>query len=178
MTVAYNGQANLLGAALFAVSLLALVAAFGITSAGILRQYLAARASRGWAIAAALHCPLAAVAFAAVAVTPENRVMAVHVDPTRLAWRLFAGAALLGTVASIRRDQSLRSRTAAWCILAGALMLYVVYLNVGSDVTSSNGLRAQVLAQKGITVIAVTMLLWLGAYRPAANEVPVTAVTA
>ena len=178
MTVAYNGQANKLGATLFSLSLLGLVAGFGMTLAGLLRQYLAVPASRRWAIAAALLCPLACLAFAAVAITPENRVMALHVDVTVSAWRLFAVAALLVAVASVRADAARRSRTGAWGLLAVAVTLYAIYLSIGPDVASLDGLRAQVVAQKAITVVAVATLLWLGRYRREAKQIAVPAVAA
>ena len=161
MTVAYNGQPNALGAALFAFSLLLLVAVFGRSTFGFVRQYVAVAQARRWAIAGGLLIPLAGLAFAGVAVTPENRVMALHTDFTLLAWRVFALATVLLGVASLQADRLSRHRTVAWGILAVALSGYVTYLAVGPNVTTVDGLRRQVLAQKIIAVIALAILIYL-----------------
>jgi len=163
MTVAYNGRPNMLGAMLFTLSLLLLVVVFGRSILGFVRHYRGVPRARAWAVAAAVLVPLACAAFAAVAVTPENRVMDLHVDVTVLAWRVSAGATCLLTVASVQADSRMRRRTVAWGTLAIALGIYVLYLAVGPALITIDGLRAQVLAQKIIAATAVSILTYLSA---------------
>jgi hypothetical protein len=75
MTVAYDGESNRLGAALFVASLLTMVIGLGWSLAAIVHLLAHESASRRWASLGALVGLLACAAFAGVAVTPENRVM-------------------------------------------------------------------------------------------------------
>ena len=65
MTVAYNGRPNMIGAALFALSLLTLVVVFGRSAFGFIRHYRAVPSARPWAVAASGLVLLACAAFAA-----------------------------------------------------------------------------------------------------------------
>jgi hypothetical membrane protein len=159
MTVAYDHRPNRLGAGLFVLSLLLLVVGLGSTVARIARRLAEHPAARGWTGAAVSCGLLACVAFAGVAVTPENRVMAVHMAFTQWAWRIMPGVAGFLAVASFR-SRGLRRRVGwAWLILALLLASYAAFLAWGPSVTAPDGLAAQVIAQK--IAAAVTLLIVL-----------------
>ena len=82
MTAAWNGQPNRLGAALFVSSLLILIIGLGSALAKVIRRYASFPPARRWARFAGGFGLLASVAFAGVAMTPENRVMNLHVSFT------------------------------------------------------------------------------------------------
>ncbi|GAC1658629.1 MAG: hypothetical protein NVS4B3_26170 [Gemmatimonadaceae bacterium] len=161
MTVAYNGQSNRVGAALFAISLLLLVASVLIILAGLVGRIATTGLARMYARAAALVGLMTAAAFVAVAVTPENRLLAVHVQATMLAFRLVPVAAgLLAAAAWVGGD--LRRRYAA--VLSGltfVLAFYSTFLSWGPSTASLAGLQTNVIAQKVVAVVLVTVLLFL-----------------
>lgn len=102
MTVAYNGRPNQFGASLFVASLLLLVVGLGSGLAAIIRLLWAEPASRRWARGAAAFGVFGCAALAGVAVTPENRVMAIHVTLTVWAWRLVPLVAALMALATLQ----------------------------------------------------------------------------
>lgn len=87
MTVAYDGRANTLGAALFLASICAMVVAFGTALWHFVKRYVAIPASRRTAQAAAIAAIIVSLSFVGVGLTPENRVMSWHVGFTLLAFR-------------------------------------------------------------------------------------------
>src|SRR4029077_7382755 len=89
MTVAYDHRANVIGATLFALSLVILVVALGGCLFGLVRLYSTSYRGRSFARAAAAVGLFVCAAFAGVAVTPENRVMDLHLGATLLAFRAF-----------------------------------------------------------------------------------------
>src|SRR5215210_7432690 len=95
MTVAYNGETNRLGASLFAASLLLLIVGLGGLLVVIVRQYGVDPASRRWARAAVACGFLACAAFTGVALTPEDRVMSLHIAFTMWAFRIAPVGAVL-----------------------------------------------------------------------------------
>ena len=100
MTIAYNHEPNRLGAALFVASLLLLVVGLG-TVVGVIARFLAVDAdSRRWAVLAIIALLAVCVAFAGVAVTPENQLMSLHVSFTKWAWRIAPRS--LSSLASLR----------------------------------------------------------------------------
>jgi hypothetical membrane protein len=161
MTAAYNGERNRLGAALFIVSLLLLVLGLGATVWEFTRLASRSPAARRWARAGAAAGLLTSMAFTGVAVTPENRVMALHVGFTLLAWRIIPAAALFMTIASALATDIPRRVTLTWAGLTAALALYVAMLELGPNVSTASGLTAQVLAQKIIAVCVVTGLSYV-----------------
>ncbi len=159
MTVAYNHEPNRLGAAFFVVSLLLLVVGLG-SVVGVIARFLALDAeSRRWARLAAVALLAVCVAFAGVAVTPENRLMILHVGFTQWAWRIAPAVALFLGFAS-RHNARLRRRAAlAWFGAALLLGAYATLLSWGPSVAQPDGLLVQVIAQKAATVVVIASLL-------------------
>ena len=159
MTIAYNHEPNRLGAALFVASLLLLVVGLG-TVVGVIARFLAVDAdSRRWAVLAIIALLAVCVAFAGVAVTPENQLMSLHVSFTKWAWRIAPAVALFLGVAS-RRNSRLRRRAAvAWFAAAVLLGAYATLLSWGPSVATADGLLLQVIAQKAATVVVMVALL-------------------
>lgn len=159
MTVAYNHEPNRLGAALFVASLLLLVVGLGSVVGGIARFLAIDAASRRWVRLATVALLVVCVAFAGVAVTPENRLMPLHVSFTKWAWRVVPAVALFLGVAS-RHSARLRQRAAlAWFGMALLLGAYATLLTWGPSVAQPDGLVVQVIAQKAATVVLIAALL-------------------
>jgi hypothetical protein len=161
MTVAYNGQTNRIGALCFVSSLVILVIALG----GCLWQFLVFYSSeprpRRFARAAGVAGVVVCLAFTGVAITPENRVMALHMTVTLLAWRVFPFVSLFLTVASLRSSVVPPRVAIAWAILTMILAAYVVILGWGPALTTVDGLRAQVVVQKIVAATVVAIFLYL-----------------
>lgn len=104
MTVAYNGQANRLGAALFVISMMTLVFGGIASLAPLLRDLARVPAARPWIRAVGVCLLVAGIAFTGVAFTPENRAVRLHVDFTVWGWRVVAALSLLLGVAALRTD--------------------------------------------------------------------------
>jgi hypothetical membrane protein len=162
MTVAYNQEPNRLGATFFVVSLLLLVVGLG-TAVGVIARFLGTEAaSRRAAVLAGVSALLACAAFTGVAVTPENRVMPLHVSFTTWAWRIVPAVPLFLGVAC-RTRTPLRQRAAnSWFGTALLLAAYVALLTWGPSVATADGLPVQVIAQKAATVIVIAAM-WIGA---------------
>lgn len=161
MTVAYNHQPNHLGASLFVASLLLLILGLGGGLATIVSLHWADPGARRWARRAAACGLLACAAFAGVAVTPENRVMAIHVRFTMWAWRLVPLVAGLMALASLKSSLFRRRVSLVWSVLAVLLGGYAAFLAWGPNVVSVDGLRAQVIAQKAATVLVTLALVYI-----------------
>ena len=161
MTVAYDGLPNRLGAGLFVVSLLVLVVGLGHAVTVIARHLSGHPASRRWARSAAVSGLLACVAFAGVAVTPENRAMAVHLAFTQWAFRIMPIAAAFLAVASFREPRVRAGVGRVWLVLAGLLASYAAILTWGPSVATAGGLVLQVVAQKIATVVVIAALLFV-----------------
>jgi hypothetical protein len=159
MTVAYNHEPNRLGAAFFVISVLLLVVGLG-SVVGVIARFLALDAeSRRWARLAAVALLGACVAFAGVAVTPENRLMVLHVGFTQWGWRITPAVALFLAFAS-RHNTRLRQRAAlAWFGAALLLGAYATLLSWGPRVAQPDGLVVQVISQKAATIVVVASLL-------------------
>jgi hypothetical membrane protein len=161
MTVAYNGEPNRLGAALFVASLLLLVFGLGSCVVAIARLHRSDAASRPWVRGAAVCTLLACAAFVGVAVTPENRAMALHVSFTRWGWNLIPLISALMALAASRSAVFPRRVAFIWSAVAVLLWGYAALLMWGPAVTSTSGLLVQVLAQKVATVIVIVGVVHL-----------------
>jgi hypothetical membrane protein len=161
MTVAYNGQPNGLGAALFVGSLLVLIGGLGSCLFAITRLQSSDAPSRGWARAAAACALLACAGFIGVAATPENRAMTLHVSFTVWAWRFVPVAAGLMALAAFHSPVVPRRVALIWMLVAILLASYVWLMTWGPRVATPNGLLIQVLAQKAATVIVVLAVVFL-----------------
>jgi hypothetical membrane protein len=163
MTVAYNHEPNRLGASLFVSSLLLLVIGMGHVVIVIARSLAVDPASRWWARAAGVFGLLACMAFAGVAVTPENHVMAIHVAFTQWAWRFTPVIAAFLGVASLYAPRVGRRVTFAWFAAAVLLAGYVMFGTWGPQVAMPRGLASQVIAQKAAAVLLIGTLLFVAA---------------
>jgi hypothetical membrane protein len=161
MTVAYDGRSNALGALLFVASLCVLVVGLGGALFGFVRLYSQPARGRRWARAAGVVGLASCVAFTGVALTPENRVMSLHVSFTMLAWRIIPAASLLLAVASAHSSVVPRGIVALWATLTIILLAYVLLIGWGPSVGTAEGLRVQVIAQKAIATIVVGALTYL-----------------
>lgn len=157
MTVAYDGRANGIGALLFVASLTTLVFGLGGALLGFVRLYTSSRA-RPFVRAAMTLGVIVALSFLGVAVTPENRVLDLHVRLTFFAFRVFPLVPLLLAIAS-RRDARIPKRlTTGWIVLTVVLSVYVVVLGWGPDLTTVGGLTTQVVSQKLVAFLAISIL--------------------
>lgn len=161
MTTAWDHRPNRLGATFFVLSLLVLVAGLGSVVVGISRRLAEHSSARRWARSAAVCGLLACVAFAGVAVTPENHVMAVHITFTQWARRIMTVAAVLLAVAALRATPLRRRVGVVLLVLAGVLATYAILLVWGPDLTTSDGLVFQVVAQKTAAVVSIAALLFI-----------------
>jgi hypothetical membrane protein len=160
MTAAYDGEPNRLGASLFVASLLLLVVGLGQCLVAIVRLHGTAIARR-WARVAGVCGLLACVAFTGVAVTPENRVMSVHLSFTRWGWRFVPLAAGFMAFASRHAPQFRLRAARTWLLVTILLAAYAALLEWGPGLDSLDGLRTQVLAQKAAAVVLTSALLVL-----------------
>ena len=176
MTVAYNGAANRPGSACFILGLVSVVVGLGGCVIGFFRQYSADRESRPWARAAAFVALLVCLAFVGVAATPENLVLGLHIQLTFFAFRAFLASAVLFTVASARCSTAPTRVTIAWSVLTAALAIYVWIQTWGPHVRDPGGLEVQVVAQKLISIVAISILLYqsLQAERAGTRELSMT----
>lgn len=161
MTVAYGGQRNILGALLFVLSLGTLVVGLGNCLFGLVRLCAQEPRARPVAYLAAAIGLLVCLAFAGVALTPENRVMTLHVFATLVAFRLFPAVALLMGIASLYSSGFSTRMPIAWGVLTGILLAYVAVLEWGPRLGTPHGLVVQVIAQKVVAVLAVGILVFL-----------------
>ena len=161
MTVAHDGQSNALGSTLFILSLCILVAGVGGCLVGLVRLYSESPRSRTFARLAGVIGLLVCASFIGVAVTPENRMLGLHVQFTLFAFRMFPTVTLLLVFATLASDQFPRRVAIAWALLTVALAAYVVVLTWGPALTTPSGLVTQVAAQKIIAVVAVSTFVYL-----------------
>jgi len=159
MTVAYNHASNRVGATLFTASLLLLVIGLGGAVATIARNLAEDAGARRWARLAGVSLLFACVAFAGVAVTPENRVMPLHVSFTNWAWRIVPAVAVFLGAASYKRAGLRRRVAGVWFGAALLLAAYVALSGWGPSLGTPNGLVVHVIAQKTATIILTLTLL-------------------
>ena len=161
MTVAWDRRPNALGAALFVASLGILVLGLGGCLVGVVRVYSTSKSARRFARAAAAVGLLVCAAFVGVAVTPENRVMSLHVGVTLFAFRAFPILSFLLLVATLRSGVFPRGVSIAWAALTAVLTAYVAVLGWGPSLTTANGLTFQVVAQKIVVVVALSVFVYI-----------------
>lgn len=175
MTVAWNGELNRLGASLFVGSLLLLIAAVGTMLVGLVGRYANTRRSRSFAWCGCAIGALSGIAFVAVAFTPENRFMALHVQSTLLAWQLVPVASAFLMLAAFFATGLTRATTLVLAALTAVLSAYAAMLQWGPSLAALPGLRMAVIAQKIVTVVSVGAVLILSSYaerRPHALLIP------
>ena len=161
MTVAWDRRPNALGAALFVASLGILVLGLGGCLVGVVRVYSTSNSARRFARAAAAVGLSLCAAFVGVAVTPENRVMSLHVGVTLFAFRTFPILSLLLLLATLHSGVFPRGVSIAWAALTAVLTAYVAVLGWGPSLTTANGLTFQVVAQKIVVVVALSVFVYI-----------------
>lgn len=159
-TIALNGEPNHVGAWLFVLSLVAVVVGMGATLIALVRLYSRSPKARSLARIAGVIGLFVCACFIAVAATPENRVLDLHILVTRMAFRAFPGVALFLGLASRRVEGVPARATAAWFVLLVVLVAYVLVLDFGPRASTPIGLVVQVTAQKAVTVVAVMLLVY------------------
>jgi hypothetical protein len=160
MTVAYGGESNAVGAMLFVASLGILVLGLGASLFGLVRVFRESDRTRLLALAAVAVGVLVCAAFMGVALTPENRMMALHIRLTLFAFRAFPFVPLLLGVAAARDARFSRQSVVAWVALTVVLVVYVGILGWGPPLTTDRGLVVQVTAQKVVTVSVMIVLIY------------------
>jgi hypothetical membrane protein len=161
MTVSYSQGPNVLGAFLFVAALLTLLSGVFVLLLEVVRLCSGSRRARSFARAASIVALSSCLLFVGVAFTPENRLMALHVDFTRFAFRVAPLATLLLTIAVARLPNRPGRSLQVLALLTVALVAYAGILDWGPDVLSPRGLVVQVIAQKCIAIIAVCSFLAL-----------------
>jgi hypothetical membrane protein len=161
MTLAHDGQPNALGSTLFILSLCILVAGVGGCLVGLVRLYSESPRSRAFARVAGVVGLVVCASFVGVAITPENRMLGLHVKFTLFAFRVFPIVTLLLAFATLASDQFPRRLAVAWALLTVALAAYVVVLTWGPGPKTPEGLIIQVTAQKIIAVVSVSTFVYL-----------------
>jgi hypothetical protein len=127
---------------------------------GLITVYSRNTTTRRLALAAGVIAAVVCASFIGVALTPEDRMLALHIQLTRLAFRAFPLVALLMALAS-RADAAVPTRaTAGWALLTVILAAYVVILDWGPSTRTPSGLVVQVVAQKVVTVAAVLLIVF------------------
>jgi hypothetical membrane protein len=166
MTVAYDGQPNAMGSALFVASILAMVLGFGRALWQVVQRYSSSPRSRHAARAASGVALVVGLAFVGVALTPEDRALAWHVWFTLLAFRGAPLVPLLLAIAAARGGDASRGEALGWLALAVVMLAYLLLLTYGPATSSVGGLRTMVLAQKLVTLVGGGVMLLLTSYSP------------
>jgi len=161
MTMSFSGQRNLLGATFFVFSLVLVVFGLGGCLIGFVHLCSESSRQRQFAQGAAAVGLIVCAAFIGVALTPENRLMSVHLWLTLFAFRVFPVAALLMVFASMSSRVFPRRITVAWVVLTAVLTVYVIVIGWGPRTSTREGLTFQVTAQKIVAIAAVTILVYL-----------------
>ncbi len=161
MTVAYNGQPNRPGALLFTASLGVLIVGLGWLLASLVRLLAHERASRVWASFGAIFGLFACAAFAGVAVTPENRVMAIHLAFTMWGWCIVTLVAVHMTLASFQSTRFPRRGAVAWLVITVLLAAYSALILLGPSLRTPSGYKTQVIAQKIAACVIMLGLLYV-----------------
>ena len=160
MTVAYNGQSNLLGALLFVLALLLTIGSAASVLWEFVRRCSAIPSGRRLARWAGFLGLIVCLAFAGVAFTPENLAMAFHLDFTLFAFRVAPVVMVLLTLA-VRASGIWGSRvTLAFATLTSILAAYALLLTWGPSLSSASGLMTHVIAQKIVVIGAVLTIAY------------------
>ena len=173
-TVALNGQPNPIAAPLFLVGLVVLVVGMGGILVGLGRVYGRSPRSLPFVRLAFVAGAVVCACFLGVALTPENRLLSLHVVFTKTAFRTFPAVPLFLTLAARRNEQLPPRVTLAWATMIVLLVGYVIVLDWGPRISTTPGLVVQVTAQKIVAIGAVLLLV----YQSYQAEAPEPAVEA
>ena len=170
MTVAYDGQPNHTAAALFVASIVLLVVGMGGALVGFVRLYAANQAARRLAWGAAALGLLDCLCFLGVALATEDRAMSLHVAFTLAGFRILPLVVVLLAFAARATEMTAPSVVRGWALLAAVLIAYVVMLQGGAWTATDAGFTAQVIAQKVVAIVMVSVVSWQ--CRSAARVIP------
>jgi len=159
MTTSYSGKSNVAGAISFVMGLVALIAGFAGFLPAHLRLY-EGRLSRRLAGTAALVAVCTCAAFLVVGLTPENRLMTLHVAANRVGWAGMALVAPLLGAASLTANTPSQRVALAWFIMAIAVSTNFGMMAWGPSTETLHGLRLQVTSQKVATLLAICVILF------------------
>ena len=160
MTVAYDGQPNHTGAALFVASIVLLIAGMGGALVGFVRLYAADHSARRFSWGAAALGLLDCLCFLGVALATEDRAMSAHVAFTLAGFRILPLVVVLLMLAARATGRTAQSVVRAWALLAAVLIAYVVLLQGGAWTGTAAGFAAQVIAQKVVAIVMVSVVSW------------------
>jgi hypothetical protein len=127
---------------------------------GFVRLFSESPATRNLVRAAATVGVLVCVCFLGVALTPENRLLDLHVQATLFGFRLFPVVTLLLLLATLRDGRFPWRASVAWASLTCVLAAYVIVLQWGPKLTTDRGLTIQVVAQKIVALTAVLVMVY------------------
>jgi hypothetical membrane protein len=161
MTVAYSGRPNSLGALLFTLSMTIIVFGLGGTLVGFARLYSETPQARRLARAAAFAGLVVCGSLLGVALTPENRMLALHIQFTMLAFRVFPLVPVLLALASRYSTAVPRRMSRGWTTLTAVLVAYVVLIGWGPTTATPEGLVVQITAQKIVAMSLVVIFVYL-----------------
>jgi hypothetical protein len=161
MTVAYSGRPNSLGALLFTLSMTIVVFGLGGTLVGFARLYSETPRARRLSRAAALAGLVVCGSLLGVALTPENRLLDLHIQFTMLAFRVFPLVPVLLALASRYSTALPRRLSHGWTLLTAVLVAYVVLIGWGPTTATPQGLILQITAQKIVAMSLVVVFVYL-----------------
>lgn len=158
-TVAYDGHSNRLGATLFVASLALLIGCGVACLIAFVRLSASHPGARFWSRAAIIVGLIVSASFVGVALTPENRAMALHVQFTRFAFQVLPLVALFLAIGAFADAALPRAIGIVWAILFAALAAYAALLQWGPALGTTDALRLYVIAQKVITAFVIVGML-------------------
>lgn len=160
MTVAYDGQPNRMGAAFFVIGFASVVVGLLWPLVAFIRLCSTSARSRPYARSAGGVGIVVASLFIGVALTPENRVMGIHLQFTLWALRLFPIGSLLLALACMKAEFIPGAVVVGWLLLTAILTVYVIILDWRPSLSTPAGLATQVIAQKAVAFAAMSFFYY------------------
>lgn len=159
MTIANNGQSNLLGAGFFLVALT--IAGLGLVVFHlVMPRYYRNRKSAHWfSILGSVCGVIAGIGFIGVAFAPVNLAGGAHTTFVLMAFRFYMLAAILYTVATFLNPQYPNIYSLANLLFAALMISYVIILTSGPSIETNQGYVMQVVAQKAIVYASMLNML-------------------
>ncbi len=158
ITIAHNGQPNLIASIMFSIALVSAGAASILFSVAFLQFFTGNAANRILSGLGTLFGIIAGVCFIGVALTPANLFGGAHRNFVRGAFFTFLIAVLFYIVALFRAPYP-RAYTGVFIGCAVLLTLYLFLLFDGPDSDTPTGLLIQVTGQKIIAYAAIISVL-------------------
>jgi hypothetical membrane protein len=166
-TVAFNGHPNVVGAMLFAVSVLIGVLVLAGCIVAAVRLLSGTPDARPFAYLAALAGVLVCAGFVGVALTPVDRTWRLHMLSSMVAFRSFLVATALLAIGTARDARFRRRATVGWVTLTIVLLALIAMGHLGPSPDTERGLVTQVIMQK-IMAVSALVVLWVESREAAA----------